>query len=309
VESFPNGETFVQIQENIRGADVFVVQPTQEPANHHLMELLIFVDAARRASAQRITAVLPFYGYARQDRKDRPRVPITAKLVANLLVAAGANRVLTVDLHAQQIVGFFDIPVDHLFAHPIFFDYLKRSLVGYPLSVFSPDLGGMKRALAYADFLGCPVGAIAKRRRSAREVEVFHVIGEAKDRHIVLLDDLSETGNTLMTAATRLKAEGAKTVRAVITHGVFSRGALERIVRSDLDEVVTTNTVPVVPVTGYPLHILDISHLLAEAIYRIHNHLSVNELFDVKERVGKVQEGPKRNFSDSVGEAEDRKVF
>ncbi len=282
VEAFPNGETFIQIQENVRGADVFIVQPTHEPANHHLMELLIFIDAARRASAQRITAVLPFYGYARQDRKDRPRVPITAKLIANLLVAAGANRILTVDLHAQQIVGFFDIPVDHLFATPIFFDYLTQSLKGLPLAVFSPDLGGMKRALAYADLLGCSVGAVAKRRKTAYEVDAFSIIGEAKDKHIILIDDMSETGGTLMKAATRLKYEGAKSVHAVITHGVLTPEALNKIKTSDIDEIITTNTVPIKPLKDYPLTIMDISPLLAEAINRIHNHLSINELFSVK---------------------------
>lgn len=285
LEPFPNGETFVQIQENIRGADVFLVQPICEPANQNLMELLVMIDAARRASAQRITAVVPFYGYARQDRKDRPRVPITAKLVANLLVAAGANRLLTVDLHAQQIVGFFDVPVDHLYATPVFFSYLReKGLHELPLAVFSPDLGGMKRASAYADWLGCPFGAVAKKRKNAYEVDMLHVIGETKGKHVLLVDDMSDTGNTLMKAAELLKHEGAANVWGVVTHAITKTSILEAMAGSALDELITTDTLPITSksIHGWPLTVLPISHLLAEAIVRIHTNNSVNELFSVK---------------------------
>ena len=221
---FPNGEIFVQIQENIRGADVFLVQPMADPINFHLMELFIMIDAARRASAERITAVIPFYAYARQDRKDRPRVPITSKLIANLLVSSGANRLLTMELHAQQIVGFFDLPVDHLYASPIFFEYLKtKAYSKKDLCVFSPDLGGIKRATAYADFLGCSVGMIAKRRLNARDVEVLNVIGNAQDKYVILVDDISDTGNTLISAAQTLKRQGARGVIAMIAHPITAK--------------------------------------------------------------------------------------
>lgn len=285
ITQFPNGESFVQIKENIRGDDVFLVQPICAPINHNLMELLVMMDAARRASAQRITAVIPYYAYARQDRKDRPRVPITSKLVANLLVSAGANRILTLDLHAQQIVGFFDIPVDHLYASPVFFEYLKeKNYTQYPLSVFSPDIGGVKRAAAYADFLGCPVGMIAKRRKSAYEIEILDLIGDAKDRHIILVDDMSDTGTTLMEAAKLLKNRGAARVIAMISHPITRVAALEKMKNSCIDELVTTDSMPMPPIDlgNWPLTVLPISKLLAEAIVRIHTNQSVNELFVVK---------------------------
>ena len=204
VKSFPDGETFVRIDENIRGADVFIVQSTNNPANEHLMELFIMIDAARRASAKRITAVIPFYGYARQDRKDQPRVPITSKLVANLLVSAGANRILTMDLHAQQIQGFFDIQVDHLYASPVLFEYLK-TLDTDNLTLFSPDVGGMKMASAYAGMLQVPLGFIAKRRTDAETVEAVSLVGETDGRDILLIDDMTETAGTLCAAAELLK--------------------------------------------------------------------------------------------------------
>lgn len=285
IEQFPNGETFVQIQENIRGADVFIVQPTCADADHNLMELMIMMDAAKRASARRITAVIPFYGYARQDRKDRPRVPISAKLVANLLVAAGANRILAIDLHAQQIVGFFDVPVDHLFAAPIFFDYLKKeNFSDLPMAVFSPDLGGMKRAIAYADWLRCPVGAVAKRRKSSNEVEVLDVIGDAKDYHVLLVDDMSDTGNTLMQASKILKDVGAKRITAIITHAITRGDVLEKLSQSSLDEIITTDTIPVESqqIGKFKMTVLSVAKLLAEAISRIHNNCSITELFEVK---------------------------
>src|SRR6187549_2659480 len=204
VTSFPDGETFVKINENIRGHDVFIIQSTCPPTNHNLMELFIMMDALRRASANRITAVLPFYGYARQDRKDQPRVPITAKLVANLLVAAGANRILTMDLHAQQIQGFFDIPVDHLYAAPVMYDYLKTKSLA-KLVVVSPDVGGLKMAHAYSQVLGSGLAIVAKRRKSATEIEAMTVIGEIRGKNVLMVDDLTETAGTLTTAAKLLK--------------------------------------------------------------------------------------------------------
>src|SRR5881275_2686139 len=213
ISSFPDGETYVRIEENIRGHDVFIIQPTCPPTNQHLMELLIMVDAARRASADRITAVIPFFGYARQDRKDQPRVPITAKLVANLLVAAGANRVLTMDLHAQQIQGFFDIPVDHLYAAPVMYEYLKKKLAG-DLVVVSPDVGGLKMAYAYSQVLEAGLAIVAKRRKNASDVESMAVIGEIRGKNALLVDDLTETAGTLTQAAALLKKKGAKKILA-----------------------------------------------------------------------------------------------
>src|ERR1700757_2254688 len=200
VSAFPDGETFVKIEENVRGEDVYVIQSTSPPTNHHLMEMFIMMDAMRRASASRITAVMPFYGYARQDRKDQPRVPITAKLVANLLVAAGADRILTMDLHAQQIQGFFDIPVDHLYAAPVMYDFLKKKNLS-DLVVVSPDVGGLKMAHAYSQVLEGSLAIVAKRRKSATEVESMAVIGEIRGKNILLVDDLTETAGTLTTAA------------------------------------------------------------------------------------------------------------
>ncbi len=207
IQPFPDGETFIKIEENVRGEDVFVVQPTSPPTNHNLMELFIMIDALRRASASRITAVLPFYGYARQDRKDQPRVPITAKLIANLLVAAGVNRILTMDLHAQQIQGFFDIPVDHLYAAPVMYEYLKKKKLA-DLVVVSPDVGGLKMAHAYSQVLEAGLAIVAKRRKSATEVESMAVIGDIKGKNVLLVDDLTETAGTLTSAAALLKKEG-----------------------------------------------------------------------------------------------------
>src|SRR3954463_490878 len=217
VTRFPDGESFVQINENIPGQDVFIIQSTCPPTNHNLVELLIMIDAARRASAQRITAVLPFYGYAPQDRKDQPRVPITAKLVANLIVAAGANRILTMDLHSQQIQGFFDIPVDHLYASPVFFEYLKKKKLTN-LVVVSPDVGGLKMAHAYSQVLEAGLAIVAKRRKSATEIESMTVIGEIKGKTVLMVDDLTETAGTLTTAAKLLHAKGAKKILACVSH-------------------------------------------------------------------------------------------
>ena len=228
IEKFPDQETFVRYEENIRGKDIFIIQSTCSPANDHIMELFIMVDAARRASARRITAVLPFYGYARQDRKDQPRVPITAKLIANLLVAAGVQRVLTMDLHAQQIQGFFDIPVDHLYSSPVIYNYL-RHLPKKDLVVFSPDVGGLKMAAAYADMLGCGLGFVAKKRMSADTVEAIDLVGEVEGKEILLVDDMTETAGTLTAAAKLLRANNAKKIRAAVSHGVLNDKGYERL--------------------------------------------------------------------------------
>ena len=228
VTSFPDGESFVKINENVRGQDVYIVQSTCTPTNHHLMELLIMIDAAKRASAQRITAVMPFYGYARQDRKDQPRVPITAKLVANLLVAAGANRILTMDLHSQQIQGFFDIPVDHLFASPVFFKYLEKLNAGN-LVVVSPDVGGMKMAAAYAGILGAQLGMVWKKRTSATTVESVNVVGDVAGKDVLLIDDITETAGTLVNAAKLMRDSGALSVRAAVSHALLNSMAYERL--------------------------------------------------------------------------------
>src|SRR5690606_2170678 len=276
VTSFPDGESFVKINENIRGHDVYIVQSTCTPTNHHLMELLIMIDAAKRASAHRITAVMPFYGYARQDRKDQPRVPITAKLVANLLTAAGANRVLTMDLHSQQIQGFFDIPVDHLFASPVFFKYLE-SLQGENLVVVSPDVGGMKMAAAYAGILGAGLGMVWKKRTSATTVETVNIVGDVAGKDVLIIDDITETAGTLVNAAKLLRANGAVSVRAAVSHALLGEVAYERLGGGVIDELITTNSIPVDP-RGLPIRVLSVADLLAQAIARINNNESVTSL-------------------------------
>ncbi len=281
VNCFPDGETSVQINENIRGCDVFVVQPTCVPANDRIMELLIMIDALRRASAARITAVIPFYGYARQDRKDKPRVPITAKLVANLLTAAGANRILTVDLHAQQIQGFFDIPVDHLYASPVFYAYIKNKPWLKDATVFSPDVGGLKYASAVADMLNLPYGFVAKRRTSATTVTATSLVGDVDGKDVILVDDMTETAGTLVAAAELIKKNGARTVRAMVSHCMIQEIAYERFKKGVIDEVITTNSVPI-DTRGLPITVLSIAPLLADAIRRIHGNNSVTDLFPIK---------------------------
>ena len=281
VKPFPNGETFVKIDENVRGTDVFVVQSTSPPANQHLMEMFIMIDALRRASASRITAVMPFYGYARQDRKDQPRVPITAKLVANLVVSAGANRVLTMDLHAQQIQGFFDIPVDHLYAAPVLFDYIAKSHVGKQV-VVSPDLGGLKMAAAYANTLSAELAIVAKRRISPTETEAISVIGEIDGRNILLVDDLTETAGTLVNAAALLKSRGANKIRACVSHALLNAQGIERLRKSSIDELITTDSVSRSPVEGVNITTISVAGLLGEAIKRIHSNSSVTSLFEFK---------------------------
>ena len=281
IRPFPDGETFVKVEENVRGQDVFVVQPTSPPSNHHLMELFIMIDALRRASAARITAVVPFYGYARQDRKDQPRVPITAKLVANLLVASGANRILTMDLHAQQIQGFFDIPVDHLYAAPVMYDYLKKKKVT-DLVVVSPDVGGLKMAYAYSQILSASLAIVAKRRISASEVESMAVIGEVRGKNILLVDDLTETAGTLTEAAGLLKKKGAKRILACVSHAILNDTGIARLRKSAIDELITTDTVLRPAIDGVKITTLSVAGLLGEAIKRIHSNSSVNSLFEFK---------------------------
>ena len=281
VSSFPDGETFVKINENIRGRDVYIVQPTCPPTNQNLMELLILVDAARRASAARITAVIPFFGYARQDRKDQPRVPITAKLVANLLVAAGVQRVLTMDLHAQQLQGFFDIPVDHLYALPVMMEYItKRNLEN--LVVVSPDVGGVKMAQAYAQALGVSLAIVVKKRKSATETEASHVIGDVYGRNVLIVDDLTETAGTITNAAAILRDRGAMEIYAGISHAVLTDLAVERLKTSSIKELITTDSTPVHSGAVSCVKVLSIAELMGEGIKRIHEDESVTSLFELK---------------------------
>ena len=281
VGAFPDGETFVKIDENVRGEDVFVVQSSSPPTNHHLMEMFIMMDALRRASASSITAVLPFYGYARQDRKDQPRVPITAKLVANLIVAAGANRVLAVDLHAQQIQGFFDIPVDHLYASPVMFEYLKAKNLD-DLVVVSPDVGGLKMAHAYSQVLNAGLAIVAKRRKSATEVESVAVIGDIRGKNVLMVDDLTETAGTLTNAAVLLRKRGAKKIFACVSHANLNELGIERLRKSKIDELITTDTVLRPVIDGVKITTLSVAGLLGEAIKRIHSNSSVSSLFEFK---------------------------
>jgi ribose-phosphate pyrophosphokinase len=280
ISSFPDGETYVKIEENIRGRDVFIIQPTSPPTNQHLMELLIMVDAARRASADRITAVIPFFGYARQDRKDQPRVPITAKLVANLLHAAGVSRVLTMDLHAQQVQGFFDIPVDHLYSMPVLLKYLRTRLTRKTV-VVSPDVGGLKMASAYSQALGASLAIVAKQRKSATETKALYVIGDVEGCDVLLVDDLTETAGTLASAATVLKERGALQIYAGVAHAVLVDIAIPRLQKSQIEELITTNSTPVRTVEGFKTTVLCVSELLGEGMKRIHNDESVSSLFKI----------------------------
>lgn len=281
VSSFPDGETYVKINDNIRGRDVFIIQPTCPPTNQNLMELLILVDAARRASAARITSVIPFFGYARQDRKDQPRVPITAKLVANLLVAAGVNRVLTMDLHAQQLQGFFDIPVDHLHARPVMVEHLRQLDIGN-LVVVSPDVGGVKMASAYAQAVGAGLAIVVKKRKSAVETEASHVIGEVAGKNVLIVDDLTETAGTLTSAARMLRKHGALDIYAGVSHAVLTDLAVERLKDSEIKELITTDSVPVRPTSEQRVKVLSVAELLGEGIRRIHDDESVSSLFELK---------------------------
>jgi ribose-phosphate pyrophosphokinase len=277
---FPDTEVSFQIDENIRGTDVFIVQPTCAPVDEHLIELLIMVDAFRRSSASRITAVVPYYGYARQDRKDKPRVPISAKLVANIMSAAGTNRVLTMDLHKAQIQGFFDIPVDHLFAAPVIIDYLSRQ--DFPmLTIVAPDAGGAERARAYAKRLDAELAVIDKRRTDDGTAEVMNVIGEVGGRTCVIADDIIDTAGTIQKAAQALKDAGAERVLACAVHGVLSGPAIERIEKAPIDRLIITNTIPLTGERAKCGKIVELSvaRLLGQAIRSIHEETSVSSLF------------------------------
>jgi ribose-phosphate pyrophosphokinase len=278
---FPDSEVSFQIEENIRGTDVFVVQPTSPPVDQHIMELLVMIDAFRRSSAARITAVIPYYGYARQDRKDKPRVPISAKLVANILSAAGTNRVLTMDLHKAQIQGFFDIPVDHLFAAPVIIDYLARQGFG-PLTMVSPDAGGAERARAYAKRLDADLAIIDKRRSPEDgHAEVMNVIGDVQGRTCIIQDDIVDTGGTMQNAAQALVANGAERVWACAVHGLFSGPAIQRIEQSAIEKFIVTNTIPIVGerATCKKIVTLSVARLLGQALRSIHEETSVSSLF------------------------------
>ncbi len=278
---FSDTEVSFQIDENIRGTDVFIVQPTCTPVDEHLVELCVMIDAFRRSSAARITAVLPYYGYARQDRKDKPRVPISAKLVANLLEAAGTNRVLTMDLHKAQIQGFFDIPVDHLFAAPVFIDYLSRVELSQDVTIVSPDAGGVERARAYAKRLNADLAIIDKRRSEGGHAEVMHVVGQVKDRVCILQDDIVDTAGTLQQASQALKDNGAASVMACAVHGVLSGPAFQRIDDSVLDKLIVTNTIPLRDdfAGSEKVQVLSVANLLGKAIQSIHQETSVSSLF------------------------------
>ncbi|WP_374763493.1 ribose-phosphate pyrophosphokinase [Yunchengibacter salinarum] len=282
VKRFSDGEIFVEIQENVRGEDVFLIQPTHNPANDNVMELLICIDALRRASAKRITAVLPYFGYARQDRKPGPRTPISAKLVANLITKAGADRVLTMDLHAGQIQGFFDIPTDNLYAMPVLVRDLREKYGDRDNMIVSPDVGGVVRARAYAKRLDAPIAIVDKRRERAGVSEVMNIVGDVDGKHCVLVDDICDSAGTLCNAAAKLVEGGAKSVSAYLAHGVFSGPAMERITDSVIEEVVVTDSIRPSPdvVANEKVRVVTVAPLLAEAMNRIAHSTSVSSLFD-----------------------------
>lgn len=278
---FSDGEVLVEIKENVRGGDVFVIQSTCTPVNDNLIELLLMLDAFRRASAKRITAVIPYYGYARQDRKVAPRVPISAKLVADLITTAGASRVLTVDLHAGQIQGFFNVPVDNLFATPVLLRYIRERLPENEITVVSPDAGGVERARAFAKHLDAGLAIIDKRRARPNEVAEMHIVGDVRGRTAVLIDDMVDTGGTLAAAAEALIDNGAREVFACCTHPVLSGNAVQRIETSLLKELIVTDTIPLRPeaAASSKLRVLSVAHLLGEAIRRTHYEESISSLF------------------------------
>lgn len=281
VSHFKDGEIYTQIKENVRGCDVYIIQPISRPINENLMELLVMTDAFKRASARRITAVIPYYAYARQDRKDKPRVPITAKLVADLLSAAGVSRVLTLDLHAPQIQGFFDIPVDNLMAAPILIEYIEKLKIDH-LTIVAPDAGGVERARIIASVLGARIALLDKRRDKPNEAEIMHVIGDVEGRNCYIVDDMIDTAGTLVKAAGVIIKNGALSVRAAATHAVFSDVAVERIEKSELMEVVVTNSIPLLDnaIKVKKIKSLSVGPLLGEAIKRIHTNSSVSSLFN-----------------------------
>ncbi len=280
VTRFSEGETRVKINEDVRGRDIFLIQPTCPPVNDNVIELLIMLDAFKRASARRVTSVLPYYGYARQDRKDQPRVPITAKLMANIITVAGTNRVLTMDLHAQQIQGFFDIPVDHLYAYPVLSGYFRKKKLK-DLTVVSPDVGGIKMARAYAKGLGADLAIVDKRRTGPNEVEAMNLIGEVKNRTVLIPDDIIATGSSLVEAVNALVKFGAGDIYACCTHAILSGNAVQKLQKSALKEIVVTDTIPLPPEKRVDkIKVLTVAPLLGEAIMRIHNERSISTLFD-----------------------------
>ena len=277
IERFSDGEISVQVSESVRGKDVFIIQPTCAPANVNLMELLILTDALRRSSADSITAVIPYFGYARQDRKAAPRVPITAKLVANMIQAAGIDRVVTIDLHAGQIQGFFDIPVDNLYGNIIFNDYVKNKNLKNPI-IASPDIGGVARARSFAKKLGVDMVIVDKRREKANESEVMNIIGDVEGKDVILVDDMIDTAGTIVKAAEVLKAKGATSVMACCTHPVLSGPAYERIEKGELDELVVSDTIPLAKESP-KIKVLSVAHIFGEVIRRVYHNESVNGLF------------------------------
>lgn len=281
VETFSDGESKVEIKENVRGADVFVLQSTCAPGNNNLMELLLLLDAFRRASAKRVTAVIPYYGYARQDRKVVPRVPISAKLVADLITTAGASRILTMDLHSGQIQGFFNIPVDNLYATPVLLQHLKRQMNHNEVTIVSPDAGGVERARAFATRLNASLAIIDKRRVGPNVVAEMNIIGEVQDQVAILLDDMIDTAGTLAMAAEALKNEGAKKILGCCTHPVLSGPAIERINESPLEELIVTNSIPLQPEAEKckKIKVLSVAHLIGEAVRRTHEEQSISSLF------------------------------
>lgn len=283
LRTFSDGETWVEISDNVRGADVFVMQSTCSPGNDSIMELLLMLDALKRSSSKRITAVIPYYGYARQDRKVASRVPISAKLVADLITTAGASRILTLDLHAGQIQGFFNIPVDNLFANPVLIAYLRERLKGEKVAVVSPDAGGVDRARAFAKRLDATLAIIDKRRQKPNEVAEMRVIGEVEGYCTILVDDMIDTAGTIVAAADALRAAGASRVLACATHPVLSGPAMERIAKSTIEELVVTDTIPLQPAAKElkNIHVCSVAHLLAEAIRRTHSEESVSSLFEL----------------------------
>ncbi|MBD3367403.1 MAG: ribose-phosphate diphosphokinase [Candidatus Eisenbacteria bacterium] len=277
VGRFSDGEIRVSIAENVRGVDAFVIQPTNPPAEN-LLELLVMIDALKRASARRITAVIPYFGYARQDRKDRPRVPITAKLVANLLTTAGANRLLTMDLHASQIQGFFDIPLDHIYAAPVLLRYFDKHASG-DLVIMAPDVGSIKMGRAFAKRLGASLGFVDKRRPRPDATEVMNVVGDVEDKHVIMVDDIINTGNSMMQGAAAIRKLGARRITAGATHALFSNDAVARLESSEIEEIVVTNTISHKGYSNDTIVELSVAELLGEAIDRIHGERSVSSLF------------------------------
>jgi ribose-phosphate pyrophosphokinase len=277
--TFADGEIYVQILENVRGKDVFIIQPTCRPVNDNIMELLIMIDAFKRSSAARITGVMPYYGYARQDRKDKPRVAISSKLMADLLTAAGADRILTMDLHAGQIQGFFNIPVDHLFAAPVLIEYLQNLKLS-DLTVVAPDAGGVERARAFAKRLDADLAVVDKRRTAPNEAEVMHIIGDVEGRNVIICDDMIDTAGTLVHTANALSNQGARRIISCATHGVLSGPALDRLKCAPLEEIILTNTIPIEKAKILPnMKILSVAGLLAKAVRSIHEETSVSNLF------------------------------